>query len=143
MLLSQDLRKGGVREGFRVITISFKTTKANTLTADNFAVSFTDLCQMSSEWKKCSRTSQFWSEKITETILLVYHTSNYQTFFDNKIIQFWYIHLCINHKFFKLSDLLSSSLTIFIITLKHLSPINLHSKCQSCAPEFAYIPSSS
>lgn len=63
MLLTQDLIRGGVRKGERVITMGFKITKANTHTADNLAVNFTDLCHMSSEWKKCSRTSQCWSEK--------------------------------------------------------------------------------
>ena len=59
MLLIEDLIRGELRGGERVITMGFKTIKANTHTADNLAVSFTDLCQMSSEWKKCSRTSQF------------------------------------------------------------------------------------
>ena len=59
MLLTQDLIRGGVGGGERVISISFKTAKANTHAAENLAVSFTDLCQMSSEWKIYLRTSQF------------------------------------------------------------------------------------
>jgi len=46
MLLPQDLIRGEVRGGEKILTMSFKTAKANTHAADDLAVSFMDLCQM-------------------------------------------------------------------------------------------------
>lgn len=58
------------------------------LTGDSLAVSFTDLCQMSSKWKKCSSTSQCWSEKYKKT-LYYYSQHRLQATCTFKKGQFW------------------------------------------------------